>query len=116
MKRPEQFIDTLALKRSFYDAHEERAYLRAVETARRLLVEPALLERGTEHLERFVRPDPHQARYYALWSETLAQGVTEVVRKLLEDSERGAALRDSSPVFVPLSKEELTALWNGSRR
>lgn len=107
------FLSKLPLKRKFHDAHERRAYLHAVETARRLLEEPALLGRGAEHLERFVRTDPRQASHYALWREVLAGGETEVARRLLADTDEGMTLRDSSPVFVPFAPEELKALWAG---
>ncbi|MDO8295347.1 MAG: hypothetical protein Q7T19_02795 [Caulobacter sp.] len=106
-----QFISTLPLKRDFHDAHEKRAYLRAVATARRLLEDPGLLSRGAEHLERFTRPDPRQSSHYALWREVLAGGEAEVVRRLLADTDEGMALRDSSPVFVRFAPEELKAIW-----
>lgn len=108
------FLSTLPLKRKFHDAHERRAYLRAVETARRLLDEPALLGRGAEHLERFMRADPRQSSHYALWREVLAGGEMEVARRPLADTDEGMALRDSSPVFVRFAPEELKAIWTGA--
>ena len=107
----DQFISKLPLKSRFHDAHERRAYLRAVATARRLLEEPGLLSKGAEHLERFTRPDPRQSSYYALWREVLAGGETEVARRLLADTDEGMALRGSSPVFVRFAPEELKAIW-----
>lgn len=107
----DKFFSKLPLKSRFYDAHERRAYLRAVATARRLLEEPGLLSKGAEHLERFTRSDPRQSSYYALWSEVLAGGETEVARRLLADTDEGMALRDSSPVFVRFAPEELKAIW-----
>lgn len=109
-----QFFSKLPLKSDFYDAHERRAYLRAVATARRLLEKPSLLEAGRDHLERFTRPDPRQSSHYALWREVLAGGEAEVARRLLADTDEGMALRDSSPVFVRFAPEELKAIWAGA--
>ena len=112
MTSSDHILATLPVKRTFHDAHEERSYRRTVETARRLLDDHTLLERGRDHLERFVRPDPRQAAYYRLWCDTLAQGAVEVARRLLEDSERGLLLRSSSPVFVCFQPDELKAMWS----
>jgi len=107
----EHLIGSLPLKAEFYDRHEWRAYLRMVEVARRLVDAPELLERGRDYLEKFVRGDPHQKHIYQLWRAALALPVEDIARHLLADDERGAALRESAPVFVVISAAENRQLW-----
>jgi hypothetical protein len=57
----------VSLKRDFRDAHDRRAYRRAVEIARRILNDPTLVQKGRAYLEGFVRGDPHQRRAYDTW-------------------------------------------------
>jgi hypothetical protein len=106
----DQLIAEVNLKRRFHDAHERRAYARAVETAKRIVDDPALVERGRHFAERFMRPDPHMARYYEMWSKLLDEDPGTIARSLIEDSQRGALLRDSSPVFVAFTRRELETL------
>ncbi len=110
----EQFVQTLPLKQTFYAPHERRAYLRMVEVAKRIVDQPALLKAGDAFLERFTRSDPHQATAYAIWKRTLAFSAQEVARQLLEDTERGAHLRDTAPVFVVVPREDLSRVWRTS--
>jgi hypothetical protein len=98
------------LKRAFRDKHDRRAYLRAYILGKRLLENPALLEKGRVFLERFVKGDPRQRHIYALWMEALSHPVDEVVARLLADNEQGAALRETAPVFVVVSADEVRAL------
>ncbi len=100
MTTSEQFVLSLPLKRVFYDRHEQRAYARAVEIAKRLVANPSLLSNGEQFLERHVRTDPHQRRYYLLWKPILALPAEDVAKSLLADTDQGAELRGSAPVFV----------------
>jgi len=97
-------------KREFRDAYERRAYLRAYLLGKRLLEEPALITRGRDFLERFVRKDPRQQRIYAMWTEALNFPVDQLVSELLADNTRGAALRETAPVFVVIPADEIRAL------
>jgi hypothetical protein len=86
----------------FYDRYERRAYLRAIEVAKRIVDEPEVVKNAAQFLEEYVRPDPHQAGIYRLWKEMIALSPESIALALLEDSERGAELRGSAPVFVVL--------------
>ena len=110
MTEGEQFIRGLALKSVFHDRHEQRAYGRALEIAIRLIDEPSLLVKGSEFLEQHVKPDPHQARYYRLWVAVLKDSPSEIARRLLEDSEVGAELRGSAPVFFVFNSLDARSL------
>jgi hypothetical protein len=98
------------MKREFRDAYDRRAYLRACLLGKRLLDEPALLEKGRAFLERFVRDDPRQRRIYALWTDVLTLPVEQIVGQLLADDERGAMLRETAPVFVVIPAGDIRAL------
>ncbi|MDO8377423.1 MAG: hypothetical protein Q7T09_00400 [Phenylobacterium sp.] len=111
MTRGEQFVESLRLKHDFYDRHERRSYLRMVEVAKRIVDQPSLLRAGDAFLERFARSDPQQATAYATWKRTLTLSAEEVARQLLEDSDRGANLRDTAPVFVVVPRDELNRAW-----
>jgi hypothetical protein len=115
MTKGERFLASLPLKTNFYDRYEKRSYLAAREVARRILNEPSLLEAGREYLERFMRSDPHQALHYELWNRLLRLPPEEIVWRLLEDSERGALLRDTYPVFVVLPQEARAELIEAAR-
>lgn len=104
MTASEQFVLSLPLKRGFYDRHEQRAYARAIEIAKQLVANPSLLTNGKEFLERHVRSDPHQRRYYLLWKSVLALPAEEVASALLADTDLGAELRESAPVFVVVKR------------
>jgi hypothetical protein len=105
MTAGERFIASLPLKERFYDAHERRAYQRSLEVARRIIDDPSLLDRGRAFLERFVRNDIRQRQSYQLWVATLGLGAETVARRLVADDERGERLRESAPVFSPISEE-----------
>ncbi len=62
MTRGDQLLRSVPLKDHFYDAHERRSYLRAVEVAKRIVDDPSVLQRGWKFLHRFVRNDPYQRR------------------------------------------------------
>jgi len=104
MTAGERLIASLPLKERFYDAHERRVYWRSVEVARRIVDDPSLLYRGRAFLERFVRDDPRQRQSYQLWVVTLGLGAETVARRLVADDELGERLRESAPVFSPISE------------
>jgi hypothetical protein len=106
----EILIASLPPKTTFYDRFEQRSYALAQEVARRIVDEPSLVRAGADHLDRFVRPDPHQRRYYELWSEILILPPAEIARRLLADTAQGALLRETCPVFVVIGPEVRAAL------
>ncbi len=104
----------IRLKRAFRDAYERRAYLRAFLLAKRLLEQPELVARGRDYLERFVKDDPRQRRSYRLWVDTLRLPTEQIVIDLLSDDPKGAALRETAPVFVVIPAEDVRALANST--
>ena len=44
-------------------------------------------------------PDPHQHDYGRMWLSLLDQSPEAIARALLEDSDQGALLRQTRPVF-----------------
>src|ERR1019366_8428660 len=105
MTRGQRLVQSMALKKSFCDAHERRAYLRMAEVASRIVDDPSLVERGRGFLNRFVRADPHQRTAYDAWVELLGCEPEQIARELLADTAKGEALRDSAPVFVVIPPE-----------
>jgi hypothetical protein len=49
--------------------------------------------------------DEAQSQYRAIWDELLRCDVKVIASQLLEDTPRGALLRDSQPVFCVLPAE-----------
>lgn len=98
-----------ATKQDFYDAHERRAYERAVELANSLLQRPDLLAAGARFLERFIRPDAQQAHVYRVWTALLRCPSGEVASALVEDSDYGRFLRETAPPFLAMTDEDIAA-------
>jgi hypothetical protein len=106
MRESEAFIRSLPLKGRFHDRNERRRYEIALVTAAKLIDDPATLKNGSEYIERHMRADPTQARYYALWKDLMSRNPKEIVRELLADTDRGALLRETRPVFYVLAGAE----------
>jgi hypothetical protein len=98
----EQFVDSLPKKTRFYDRNERRSYELTREIAARLVDDPSLLKNGLAYAKRHMSSASFPPRYLAMWEEYLRQDITSIVRGLLEDSPRGALLRDTQPVFCIL--------------
>ena len=99
------------MKTEFYDRHEHIEYLKACEIARRIMENPAIVEDARRWLEEVMAPDPHQAKYVAIWRELLACPPADIASALLEDSERGQLLRETRPIFGKgLTSREVTKL------
>lgn len=104
------------MKTSFYDRHERLQYLKACETARRIVRDPSLIEQARHFVERAMAPDPHQSAYAAMWREVLNFPPEAIAAALIEDSERGQLLRDTSPVFGKgFTSQEVAALLDRDR-
>ncbi len=110
----QRLVRSLPLKRSFYDAHERRAYLRMMEVAACIVDDGGAIERGRAHLERFARSDSRQADAYGAWIELLRSPPKDIARVMLADDERGATLRDTAPVFVVISADQAKEIWRRS--
>jgi hypothetical protein len=106
MRESKDFIQSLPLKRRFHDRNERRRYEIALVTASKLIEDPATLKHGAEYMERHMSGDATQARYYALWKELISRDPKELVREFLADTDRGALLRETSPVFYVLAGAE----------
>lgn len=106
MRESEAFIRSLPLKREFHDRNERRRYEIALVTAAKLIDDPATLKNGLAYMERHMRPDPSQSRYYAMWTDMISRDPKEIVRELLADTDRGALLRETSPVFYVVEGAE----------
>jgi hypothetical protein len=112
MTRGQRLVESLPLKARFYDAHERRSYLRMVAIASRIVDEPQLIEAGRAYLDRFARNDPHQTSAYETWIRVLDGFPPEqIAARLLEDTDAGALLRDTAPVFVVITPEEAWESW-----
>lgn len=105
MTRGEQFVESLPKKMRFYDRNERRSYELTRAVAARLVDDPALMRNGLAHATRHMRADTSQSQYFLMWQELLQHDVDVVVRHLLEDTPRGALLRDTQPVFCVLPPE-----------
>jgi hypothetical protein len=103
MSAGDKFVRINGLKASFRDAHERRAYVRALAIAKHIIDNPDAVQAGMDYLERHVKADPYQRRYYELWHSLIRLAPEEIAATLLEDSDRGAEARGSAPVFVVLS-------------
>ena len=105
MTRGEQFIASLPAKTQFYDRNERRSYELTRVVAARLIDDPSLVRNGLEHARRHMGADASRGRYFKMWDELLRNDVTDIARQLLEDTPRGALLRDTQPVFCILPHE-----------
>ena len=103
----EQFIAQLPRKTRFYDRNERRTYEMTRAVAARLIDAPDLVGKALSYMERHMK-DPSQSRQYAIWRDLLGREVEDIVRLLLEDSPKGAFLRETQPVFCvfPLDERE----------
>jgi len=105
LTRGEQFVESLPRKVRFYDRNERRTYELTRAVAARLIDDPSLLDRGLVHARRHMGGDASQSQSFIIWQELLQRDVGDVVRGLLEDTPRGALLRDTQPVFCVLPNE-----------
>ncbi|MBO0903943.1 hypothetical protein [Jiella sonneratiae] len=106
MTAGEKYVESLPRKRHFHDRNERRSYETARIVAARLIDDPRSLRQGLAYMRRHMEGDPHQADYLRLWQDVIRQDTKEIARLLLEDSPRGALLRDTRPVFHVLTDEE----------
>ncbi len=98
----------------FRDRNHRYGYLVARENARRIAEDPAVLEAGRRHLDRFSRGDPAQRDGYALWSSLFDAGAEAVVARLTERGERGDYARETAPSFGGLAGPVRARLSRGA--
>lgn len=110
----ERFIAQLPRKTRFYDRNERRAYEMTRAVAARLIDVPDLVGKALSYMERHMK-DPSQARPYAIWRDVLGREVEDIVRLLLEDSPKGAFLRETQPVFCVFSLDERERILSRAR-
>lgn len=104
------------MKTGFRDRHDRLKYLKAMETARRLSLDPSLVESARRFVEEAMASDPHQAAYAATWRAMLERPANEIAAALIEDSARGDLLRDTCPVFGPgFTSREVVSLLDRDR-
>ena len=104
------------MKTNFRDRHERLKYLKACETARRIRSDPRLIEQAKRFLETAMATDPHQHAYTVLWREILSLPPETIAEALIEDSDRGQLLRDTSPVFgTGFTSRDVVALLDRDR-
>jgi hypothetical protein len=106
----EQFVEALPKKLRFYDRNERRSYELTRAVAARLVDDPALVRQGLAHAKRHMGSDASQARYFVMWEQLLKEEARAIARQLLEDTPRGALLRDTQPVFCVLPPEVRQAI------
>jgi hypothetical protein len=106
MTEGERFVGSLPTKTNFHDRSKRRSYELTRTVAKHIIDDPTLIRNGQSYLERLMRGDPRQSRYYSLWNDLLRKDVRLVVRRMLEDTPEGDLLRDTQPVFVVLSPDE----------
>jgi hypothetical protein len=105
MSAGESLVISLPLKTEFYDRHERRAYLRAIETAKRIVDSPEVIAHARVFVDRHFRTDPHQRVAFETWRKLLERPPEAIACALLEDSDAGAELRGSAPVFFVIGGE-----------
>ena len=98
------------MRDSFHDRHDRIAYAKACAVARRLREDPSLVAEGRAWLERFVAPDPHQAKALLAWRRVLDLPAEAIADLLEEDSAEAQWLRETRPVFCTFSPVEMVAL------
>ncbi|MBX9698907.1 MAG: hypothetical protein K2X74_05695 [Acetobacteraceae bacterium] len=103
------------MHRRFHDRHARLAWLKAREVARRLRADPALVAAGRAHLERFMAPDPHQAKAVAAWRALLDLPAAAIADLLEEEGPRADWLRETKPVFVALDGPTMARLVDEAR-
>ncbi|HLT38982.1 MAG TPA: hypothetical protein VK034_22015 [Enhygromyxa sp.] len=83
--------------------------------AARLLDDPSLLDQARARVDAWLTEGPGAHRYARAWRELLAGDVEAVARAIVEDSERGRALRQSTPFAGVLDPRERWQLWDQVR-
>ena len=79
----------------FHDRHEWIDFLKAQQLARRIVADPSMIDDAKRFIDKFMRPDPHQRDYVAMWDELLTKPPSVIAAALTEDSPRGRLLQET---------------------
>jgi hypothetical protein len=90
---------------------EERSLAMHRLVARKVLADPALLDKAREAVRRWQRMDGSPRLALTEWEGILSGPVDEVARFLTERSERATRLRQSSPFCGILTDSERLAIY-----
>jgi len=85
------------------------------EIARRILDDPAVLERARQRVKQWLAENPERPHVRA-WDEILSEDAGSVAAFLVESSERAEELRQSSPFAGVLNARERWAIWRDTRQ
>ena len=92
--------------------HDQRSLALHRLVVERMRADPALMERATSIVARWLSMDSSHSRpYHQAWSDALNQGLEVTAKLACADDERSTALRQSSTLSCLLSPEERGAFW-----
>jgi hypothetical protein len=80
--------------------------------ADKVRAEPALLAIAFDNLERWSKENGRSQPYWDAWREILKRPLEEVLRLMVEESERMAAMRQANPFAGILTPRERWAIYN----
>lgn len=83
----------------FHDRHEWIDFLKVREVARRIVADPSMIDDARRFVETHMAGDPHQQTYALMWLDLLRLPAEEIAAAMIEDSDRGRLLRETSPPF-----------------
>lgn len=80
-------------------------------TARKLAADPSLVEKARDNVNRWLKTSsPRNRKVLLEWQEILSRPIDQIIGVLLDESEEGKRLRQSSPFAGVLSQEERMAI------
>ena len=78
--------------------------------------DPHLIDQTRRFVEKAMTPDPHQHICTLMWRLLLGRRAEEIAAALVEDSDRGQLLSDTTPVFGKLfTSREVVELLDQDR-
>lgn len=80
----------------FRTRHDRTVYLKACETARRIIADHSLIDDAMQYL---ASDDNMPLVYREMWADVLRGSAEDIADALLADSPRGQLLRETQPVF-----------------
>lgn len=84
--------------------------------AEKIRRDPAILDQAADILARWRKKSSHSQPYFEEWQRLINAGLDACLKVATEDSERGNALRQCSPLACLLTQEERLAFladWYG---
>ena len=80
--------------------------------AEKLRAHPELLEIAQDNLTRWSQTQTHSRPYWDAWRTILSRPLPEILDVILEDTERMAAMRQTSPFAGVLTPAERWAIYD----